>query len=100
MKYWLGIDPGMKGSICILPESRDPIFIDNSTNVIDAVAIIKSYPIHMAMIEDVHSIFGVSAKSNFNFGFNTGYLHGIITSLGIPLDLVQPKALYAKFKHP
>lgn len=100
MKYWLGIDPGIKGSICILPESGDPIFIDNSTNVIDAVSIIKSYPIHMAMIEDVHSIFGVSAKSNFNFGFNVGYLHGIITSLGIPLDVVQPKVWQKHFSVP
>lgn len=44
------------------------------------------------MIEDVHSIFGSSAKSNFTFGFNTGLLHGIIRSLGLPLDQVQPKA--------
>ena len=46
----------------------------------------------MCMIEDVHSIFGASAKSNFMFGFNTGLLHGIIRALGLPLDQVQPKA--------
>lgn len=44
------------------------------------------------MIEDVHAIFGSSAKSTFNFGFNVGILHGIIRTLNLPLDLVQPKA--------
>jgi len=43
------------------------------------------------MIEDVHSIFGTSAKSNFNFGFNTGLITGIARSSGATVDLVTPK---------
>lgn len=46
----------------------------------------------MCVIEDVHSIFGTSAKSNFNFGFNTGLITGIIQASGLPLAKVQPKA--------
>ena len=45
----------------------------------------------MAIIEDVHSLYGMSAKSNFSFGFNTGLITGIIQSTGIGLDKVAPK---------
>ncbi len=43
------------------------------------------------MIEDVHSIYGASAKSTYNFGFNTGLIHGIVRSTGLGLDTIQPK---------
>ena len=47
------------------------------------------------VIEDVHSIFGSSAKSNFGFGFikgvKTGFLEIMKRDYGIPYSLVQPK---------
>ena len=45
----------------------------------------------VTMIEDVHSIFGVSAKSNFNFGFNTGLVTAVAASSGCMVDTIQPK---------
>lgn len=51
----------------------------------------KLTPIHMAAIEDVHSMFGMTARSNFQFGFNVGLLHGIIRTTEIGLELIQPK---------
>ena len=43
------------------------------------------------MIEDVHSIFGASAKSNFNFGYNTGVVNALAMATGESVDRVQPK---------
>lgn len=43
------------------------------------------------VIEDVHAIFGSSAKATFQFGFNKGYLIGLLSANKIPYTLVQPK---------
>tara|TARA_B100000809_G_scaffold218828_1_gene225660 strand:+ start:198 stop:620 length:423 start_codon:yes stop_codon:yes gene_type:complete len=44
-------------------------------------------------IEDVHSMFGMSAKSNFTFGRNLGSIHAIaeINCFGRPSSTVAPK---------
>ena len=51
----------------------------------------KEFNVVVAMIEDVHAIFGTSAKSNFNFGYNTGLVTGVVQASGISLDKVAPK---------
>jgi len=93
---FIGCDPGDKGAICLyVPDEKYIEFMDNSSSpvlivewLIDSIA---KYDIKMQMIEDVHSIFGTSAKSNFNFGFNTGFMHGIFRANGLGLDLAKPK---------
>ena len=68
-------------------------FNDNTSLMADWIYDIRSeHVVQMVMIENVHSIFGSSAKSNFNFGFNTGIMHGLIRGQGLSLDMVQPKA--------
>ena len=42
-------------------------------------------------IEDVHSLFGMSAKSNFSFGFIKGLKIGFLEVLGYEYELVTPK---------
>lgn len=93
---YIGIDPGAKGSICLLvPDANVVEFFSTAEAPINVVSWLvdkfSSYNIKMAMIEDVHSIHGTSAKSNFNFGFNVGILHGIFRSTSVGLDLVKPK---------
>ena len=95
-KAWAGIDPGQKGSICLLvPELTQVLFKSNIDKPIELTQwfnqLRNQYQIVMSTIEDVHSIFGTSAKSNFNFGFNTGLVTGIIQANGLPLAKVQPK---------
>lgn len=96
MKVWIAVDPGANGAICLLYEDKSIKYIDNNLPLNQLIEELKSsvkeHQVQMCMIEDVHSIFGSSAKSNFTFGFNTGLLHGIIRTLGLPLDQVQPKA--------
>jgi hypothetical protein len=43
------------------------------------------------IIEDLHSIFGTSAKSNFQFGWINGSMEAILTSFNIPYTKVQAK---------
>ena len=94
VRYILGLDPGANGSICALGSDKSLAFIDYTENTLELATWLAQYPptqVKMAMIENVHSIFGTSAKSNFIFGFNTGILHGLLRGLGYSLDLVQPK---------
>ena len=42
-------------------------------------------------MEDVHSIYGSSAKATFSFGEIKGLLRGLLIATGIPYQLVQPK---------
>ena len=101
MKIFVGTDPGLNGAFCALGEDGSTIFKDYETNPYTMASwlhdLAQSHDIHMCMIEDVHAIFGSSAKGTFNFGFNVGILHGIIRTLGLPLDLVQPKAWQKHF---
>lgn len=43
------------------------------------------------MIEEVHSIFGVSAKANFNFGYNVGLVNTLALCSGNMVDKITPK---------
>lgn len=43
------------------------------------------------VIENVHAIFGSSAKATFQFGFNKGYLIGLLAANHIPYTLIAPK---------
>ena len=95
----VGIDPGAKGSICFLDSvTKEILFADTPQGYGDAQRILKALvtihlknPIQMIGIEDVHSIYGMSAKSNFSFGFNVGQVHTIAEMTDIGIDLVQPK---------
>lgn len=96
MKVYIGIDPGASGYICALaPEVKDIVFFPNTDkpkNIYESLIYLRDRHTVMAVIiEDVHSLFGMSAKSNFNFGRNLGLLYGIIQSAGMGVDVVQPK---------
>lgn len=95
----LGIDPGKKGAFScfdtevreIVLESPIPILSNGDYDITEILkfAYIKKWD-HVFM-EDVHSIFGSSAKSNFQFGRGVGILEAVITSTSRPFTLVKPK---------
>lgn len=108
IKIAVGIDPGKKGFIAVNNlSSQEHYFyeIPKVGNEIDVAALSKifeeevypclvppneTFKIH-AVIEDVHSIPGSSAKSNFSFGRIVGLLHALLVSNNIPYTAVQPK---------
>jgi len=93
MVMFVGIDPGAKGSLCALdPNTKSITFLSTLQTphlIYDWLNALS--PIRMLAIEEVHSIYGTSAGSNFKFGFNVGMLHGIVGATRIGMDTVQPK---------
>lgn len=102
MPRYIGVDPGVKGALCLLDTSQHtyeffptPSKVDlispsmvlhwlNTQNIIDN-------PTRIIGIEDVHSIFGVGAKSNFQFGRYLGQIETICSISKIGIERVQPK---------
>lgn len=100
MKYtrFIGIDPGKSGAIV----SIDDLGIEaNATPMLNK----EEYDLGgffkllqrlnnreaIVLIEDVHSIFGVSAKSNFQFGRGLGIIEALTVAAGLPYVKVGPK---------
>lgn len=99
-KIYAGVDIGSNGGVCVIngdtltycktPKIANEIdayqlatFIISASNGNDNIHIV---------IEDLHSIFGTSAKSNFAFGVNNGIVIGMLQSLQLPYTKVSPKA--------
>jgi len=97
-----GIDPGATGAICVL-DSHDPAhvalldlkkhnlwYIDHWLGA-ELFGAIGGGEKHI-WIEDVHSMHGMSAKSNFSFGKNLGIVLAIASiKLVDPPNMVTPK---------
>lgn len=91
----MGIDVGDKGFITT---QKDGVFrhysiADNDLYQLSEIMaeILSNNAEIVCVIEDVHSIFGSSAKSTFNFGFCKGYLIGLLAANRIPYHLIPPK---------
>ncbi len=93
-----GIDPGTNGAIAIL-DSKNPdsvalldlkkITINNIHNWLHSQLRFRGSEI---WVEDIHSMYGMSAKSNFGFGRNLGTILTITELLkGTPPKMVTPK---------
>ena len=93
-----GIDPGANGAIAIL-DSKNPdsvalldlkkTTINNIYNWLHSQLRFRGSQI---WVEDIHSMYGMSAKSNFSFGRNLGSILAITELLkGIPPKTVTPK---------
>ena len=75
-----GIDPGASGAMCVL-DSQDPAHIAlldlKKHSIYDSAQWLHDQKVDIVWIEDVHSLFGMSAKSNFGFGRNFGIAFAI-----------------------
>jgi hypothetical protein len=98
-RTFIGIDVGKDGAIAVCTDNRWSFFkiplinteIDCSTTQIIFKTIRESSDDIHAVIEDVHSIFGASSKSTFQFGRIAGILEMALVANNIPFTLVQPK---------
>lgn len=104
-----GIDPGAKGAISLITSDKTVLLsqvvptVKGSTppevdyralyeifeNVM-AIADDHQSPL-VAVIEDVHSIYGSSAKSNFSFGKVVGVKQAFLVALEYDYKLIPPK---------
>ena len=97
-----GIDPGATGAICVL-DSHDPAhvalldlkkhnlwYIDHWLGA-ELFGAIGGGEKHI-WIDDVHSMHGMSAKSNFSFGKNLGIVLAMASIMLVdPPNMVTPK---------
>lgn len=95
-KTYLGIDPGAIGFItAMFPDGTKEFYSIDENDDLDLHRVLKSIKARSwevtAVLEDVHAIFGCSAKSTFNFGEIKGILKGLLIANEIPYTLVQPK---------
>ena len=91
----MGIDVGSKGFISMQKDGAWEHFSIEDNDLYQLSEIMRQIRLKHAniacVIEDVHALFGSSAKSTFAFGFNKGYLIGLLAANQIPYTLVQPK---------
>lgn len=95
-QLFIGIDPGASGSICLLdPLRKQTAFMDTTRpfrEIVDWLLQAKDEGLmRFALLEEVHSIPKMSAKSNFTFGRNYQLMHCALMAANYPYDLVQPK---------
>lgn len=98
---YLGVDPGASGSYCLLvPSTKQVAFYPTNNKPIETIdwfnRVTNQVNIAIVMIEDVHSLYGMSAKSNFSFGYNVGVVNIIPACVGLSIDKVTPK-VWQKF---
>lgn len=97
----MGIDPGLHGGIVILDENQKIIFTSAMPLTKEGTIDSKEFQhilhkLHngaIVVVEDVHSIFGASAKSNFMFGKVCGIIEALVTTVGnYSVHYAAPKA--------
>jgi len=92
MERFAGIDPGAKGYICLLvPENDEISFISLAKSPKEIYISLRAINPDIILIEDVHSIHGMSAKSNFSFGKNVGGINWLADLIACPVEHVKPK---------
>ena len=103
----IGIDPGIKGAICIL---KDGVVIDvfdmpvmpvgkknksqvNGSQIYNEIQKVienKDKQDIKVVIEQVSAMPGQGVTSMFNFGQSYGVLKGIFSAMQIPMDFISP----------
>ena len=103
MNIVLSIDPGINGGVAVfhdgvlkslhtIPEvAKGKVDYNELYNLLESKSKNETFGDTTIVLEEVHSVFGASAKSNFSFGHINGVLLGMIVALGHPIVLVQPK---------
>lgn len=101
MKYYIGIDPGVHGFASVI--DSDGKFIEafpilKDVKNVDIVEVsqrlfqLSKYEDNChVIIENIHAIFGSSAKGTFNFGFIAGVIEGVISTIGLSYTKINPK---------
>lgn len=92
----IGIDPGAKGALCaLLPHLNKVRFMATTEKPKDILdwfnALNTNYNLRCIIIEDVHSLPKMSAKSNFQFGRAVERVNLLAELVGVRVELIQPK---------
>lgn len=97
----IACDPGTKGAICALLINENKVKFRNTTDdfqqLLEWLNLVKSnYNLRCIVVEQVHSLPKVSAKSNFSFGRNFERVLILAHLVNVRVELVNPK-VWQKF---
>lgn len=99
-KIYIAIDPGKSGGISAVDINGNVIFKKEMPLLNDELDAVGLYSILseamsnyncVLVVEDVHSIFGVSASNNFVFGWVCGQIDAVVKLSKIKHEYIQPK---------
>lgn len=94
-KCYMSIDPGNRGFIVTQKNGEFSFYSIEDNDLHQLAKIIEnirlSNPNLVCVMEQIHAIFGSSAKATFSFGEIYGQLQGLLIANKIPYVLVQPK---------
>ena len=103
MMIWIGIDPGQKGGYAVIAktETGQAVFAypwDDSFFAMEMASLMqmKEHGI-VAAVEKVGARPGQGTVSMFNFGKSAGYIEGVLSTLGIPYQLIPPNKWKKEF---
>jgi hypothetical protein len=93
----LGVDPGQNGALAVIDDNGALIVVDDMPVVgghVNAVLVghwLRDHgSIHLAVIEDCHSMPGQGVASSFKFGRAKGVVEGVVGALGLPVEMPSP----------
>jgi hypothetical protein len=95
--YYIGIDPGKKGYLCLYNANYSgykhyPLFNGNRLNreMLDTIEKLAETYTMIAVVEQVHSMPHQGVASTFSFGTNYGMILGALEAIGIPYVTCAP----------
>jgi len=93
-KYYIGVDPGKTGGIVIIDSTSLVIEVFKTPETIrDFIDRLTPYMNEsvFCLTEKVSSMPQNGGKANYTFGYINGVLHTVLTTTGIPFELVTPR---------
>lgn len=95
----LGVDPGQAGALAVLRTDGsivavgDMPVVDGHVNAVLVGHWLRDHgDVHLAVIENVHSMPRQGVASSFKFGKAAGIVEGVIGALGLPVEKPSPTA--------
>jgi crossover junction endodeoxyribonuclease RuvC len=92
----VAIDPGLSGAIAIRVGSTVTVqplpLAGKLLDLAELANIIRQAQPTLAIVEKVHAMPGQGVVSMFTFGHGYGAIQGILSTLGVPYELVTPQA--------
>ena len=86
---FIGIDPGKGGAIAVIRE--DGTIATSVFSESEYLKVISRHQNAFAIVEDVHAMPKQGVTSMFNFGYNKGWIMGLLYAHSIPTELISPQ---------
>ena len=99
---YIGVDPGKNGGYAVIAENdgEGGVYVypwDDDFFVFEMTALVGMKVGMKACVERVGAMPGQGVSSTFSFGLSAGYIHGVLSALGIPYQLVVPRRWKSEF---